>query len=167
MIDWKQIVSLHGPSAWAAACRLLGNRHDAEDCVQDAFAAAVGIAAREPVLHWRALLRRLVTARAIDQLRERYRGKHEQAPDLSEVRDAGPSPSQHAEADELLEMLRKALVRLPRDQAQVVLLHCIEGCSHEEIGEQLSLSSGAVGMVLLRARARLKELFAETLCKRS
>ena len=133
MVEWKQIVSLHSPAAWATACRLLGNRHDAEDCVQDAFAAAVAIADKEPVRHWPALLKRLVTARAIDRLRERYRGTQEQAVDLSDVRDGGPSPPQHAEAGELLEMLRNALVRLPSDQAQVVMLHCIENAATKRL----------------------------------
>lgn len=165
--DWQTIVSVHSPAAWATACRLLGDRHDAEDCVQDAFADAFALAGREPVRQWGALLKRLVTVRAVDRLRERYRRAPERSADLAEFRDSQPSPSQQVETGELLEMLRSAIARLPADQAQVVLLQCVEGCSYQEIGEQLSMSSGAVGMALLRARARLRELFSETLCGRT
>ena len=62
-VDWEHILRQAGPAVWRTACRLLGSRDDADDCVQDAFAAAVQIARQQSVQNWRALLQRLVTAR--------------------------------------------------------------------------------------------------------
>ena len=146
---------------WRTACRLLGNRDDADDCVQDAFAAAVRISHEQDVQNWRALLQRLVTARAIDRLRRRYR--RDERPDTADpaaTTDPRPKPDERAEAAELLDDLRRALSSLPGEQAQVFYLHCVEGWSYPEIGEALSLSPGAVGMLLMRGRAALKEQLA-------
>src|SRR5579863_8381309 len=74
-VDWERVVREDGPAAWRTACRLLGNRQDAEDCLQDALADLVEISRKEMVRSFRALLQRVVTARAMDQLRRRYRRK--------------------------------------------------------------------------------------------
>lgn len=162
MVDWEGIARQDGPAVWRTACRLLGNRNDADDCVQDAFAAAVRISQEQPVQNWRALLQRLVTARAIDQLRRRYRrGEPHDTPDpAATLVDPNPTPGEQAQTAELLHDLRLALACLPGDQAQVFYLHCIEGWSYPQIGQALSLSPGAVGMLLMRARATLKERLA-------
>ena len=160
-MDWEGIVRQDGPAAWRTACRLLGSRDDADDCVQDAFAAAVRISRQQPVQNWRALLQRLVTARAIDRLRRRYRrDERHDAPDPATMPDLRPAPDERAEAAELLDDLRRALPTLAGEQAQAFYLHCVEGWSYPQIGEALSLSPGAVGMLLMRARAALKERLA-------
>jgi RNA polymerase sigma-70 factor (ECF subfamily) len=161
LVDWEGIVRQDGPAVWRTACRLLGSRDDADDCVQDAFAAAVRISQQQPVQNWRALLQRLVTARAIDRLRRRYRrDDRRDAPDPATMPDPSPAPDERAEAAELLDDLRRALPTLPGEQAQAFYLHCVEGWSYPQIGEALSLSPGAVGMLLMRARAALKERLA-------
>lgn len=161
IIDWEDILRQHGPVAWRTACRLLGSRVDAEDCVQDAFAAAVQVSREHPVENWRGLLQRLVTARAIDRLRRRYRrNRSSDVPDPAGLIDPMPVPAERAEAAELLEDLRRALPTLPGEQAQVFYLHCVEGWTYPEIGEVLALSPGAVGMLLMRARTALKERLA-------
>jgi RNA polymerase sigma-70 factor, ECF subfamily len=47
------------------------NRADAEECFQEAALAALEFSRRKDVQHWRALLVRLATARAVDRLRRR------------------------------------------------------------------------------------------------
>jgi len=37
------------------------------------------------------------------------------------------------------------------------VLHCVEGWTYQEIAGHLGLSAGAVGMLILRARERLKQ----------
>jgi DNA-directed RNA polymerase specialized sigma24 family protein len=43
----------------------------------------------------------------------------------------------------------------------VLVLHAVEGWTYQEIGLELSLSAGAVGMLLLRARERLRQGLGE------
>ena len=73
MTDWSQIVAEHGPIVWKTAHRLLSNEADAADCFQRTFLSAVEFARQQPVRHWPALLRRIATSRALEQLRVRIR----------------------------------------------------------------------------------------------
>jgi RNA polymerase sigma-70 factor (ECF subfamily) len=75
MTDWKTIVDQYGGLVWAAAYRLVGNSADAADCFQETFLEAAKLARRDPVRDWAALLRHLTTARALDLLRVRCRGR--------------------------------------------------------------------------------------------
>ena len=162
MVDWEGIVARDGPAVWRTACRVLGNRDDAAECVQDAFAAAIEIAREQTVRNWRALLQRLTTTRAIDRLRRRTRRDDRPAEaGYADAADPGPDPAKSAEDRELLARLRELLPTLPGDQAQVLVLHAVEGWTYQEIGLELSLSAGAVGMLLLRARERLRQGLGE------
>ncbi len=158
-MDWKTILERDGPTAWRAAYRLLGNAADADDCLQDAALAAVQLARREPVGNWRALLTRLASARALDRLRQRYRSRLDAgsnhlagaAADLSE-------PIEHAQVDELRTHLRVALAHLSHDQATAFSLCALEGWTHTEAATQLQTPASTVGVLVHRARQRLREL---------
>jgi RNA polymerase sigma-70 factor, ECF subfamily len=158
--DWKAIVDQYGPLVWATVWRLLGRPADALDGYQETFLEAVKIARREPVHNWEALLRHLATVRALDLLRVRCRERNRTDalvdPDILLSRDA--DPSQEAEADELAGRLRVALAQLPEDQAEVFCLACLDKLSHSEVGERKGMTAGAVGVLLHRARRRLREL---------
>jgi len=161
MPDWQEILRRDGPAVWQTAYRLLNNRADADECFQEAFLAALEVSRRETVRNWRAMLQRLAATRAVDRLRERYRRRsHEQTTDWNSLPGSVPPPSQAAEEAELAQHLRDALARLPARQAEVFCLHGLEGWSYAEIAEQLSLSTDTVGVLLHRARKRLRELLA-------
>ena len=160
MTDWKRIVERHSGLVWATAYRLVGNCEDAADCFQETFLEAVRVSRKEPVGDWSALLRHLATVRAIDLLRVRYR--HRNRTDALTSSDSAVSreanPVQEAEASELAERLRAALPHLSQDQAAVFCLSCLENLSYHEIGERLGMTVNAVGVLLHRARHRLKEI---------
>ncbi len=161
MPDWQEILRRDGPAMWQTAYRLLNNRADADECFQEAFLAALEVSRRETVRNWRALLQRLAAVRAVDRLRERCRRRsREQTADWNEMPGNLPPPSQAAEEAELAQRLREALAQLPAKQAAVFCLHGLEGWSYSEIAEQLELSIDAVGVLLHRARKRLRELLA-------
>jgi RNA polymerase sigma-70 factor (ECF subfamily) len=159
MPDWQEILDRDGPAVWRTAYRLLANRADADECFQEALLAALAVARREEVQHWRALLQRLATARAVDRLRQRRRHRiYERVTDWALVRDPTPLPAQAAEDAELSERLRAALARIPAKQAQVFCLHALEDWSYQEIAQQLTISTDSVGVLMHRARRRLRQL---------
>jgi RNA polymerase sigma-70 factor, ECF subfamily len=159
MPDWQEILSRDGRAVWQAAYRYLGNRADADECFQEAFLAALEFSRRNEVRHWRALLERLVTARAVDRLRRRRRQPaRQQAADWDTLPDHAPTPHQSAEDAELSERLRTALGRLPSRQAEAFCLHCLEGWSYQEVAGQLAVSIDSVGVLVHRARKRLRQL---------
>lgn len=161
MPDWQEILSRDGAMAWRTAFRLLGNRADADECFQEACLAALAISRRESVQDWRALLHRLAAARAVDLLRARYRGARRTTMlDGDRLRDPRPTPPEGAQEAELAEELRLALGRIPRRQAEAFCLHCVEDWSYRDIAGHLGVSISSVGVLIHRARERLRGLLA-------
>jgi RNA polymerase sigma factor (sigma-70 family) len=63
-------------------------------------------------------------------------------------------------ADERQAMVRQALRRLPRREAEVLLLKYTENWSYEQLAQRLGVSESAVESRLHRARARLRHELA-------
>jgi RNA polymerase sigma-70 factor (ECF subfamily) len=160
MAEWPEILREHGRAVWQTAYRILGNRADADDCLQEACLAALRLDRRQAVQNWRGLLTHLAAARAVDRLRQRRRGPCAHRADWDTLPGPTPSPAQGAEEAELTEQLRAALSLLVPTQAQAFCLHCLEGWSYDEIARHLAVSTEAVGVHLHRARKRLRELLA-------
>ena len=158
MHDWQAILDQHGPLVWRVAHRLLGHEADAADCFQDTFVAAVRVARQQPVMSWPALLRRIATARALDRLRQRSRspGHEPWHDDLPGTSNTGPQQS--AEAAETVVRIRQALTQLPPREADVLCLWFLEQLTYEQIAEQLQISRNAVGVLLHKARRRMRRL---------
>ena len=64
-----------------------------------------------------------------------------------------PSPAPYADADSIL--LAQEVMRLPRRQQEVILLHYYQGLTGREIAQALGISDPAVSKRLKHARARL------------
>lgn len=143
---------------WRTAYRLLGNEADAADCFQRTFVSALELSRKEAIRNWPALLRRLATARALEQLRQRHRegGRLTGMPRMCADRRT-PGPAQAAAAGELAEDLRQALMGLDALQAEVFCLTCLEDFPYREVADHLGLTVNHVGVLLHRAKTFLRE----------
>lgn len=161
MIDWQAIIEEQGPVVWQTAYRLLGNHEEAADCFQETFVSALAVSQRQRVRNLSALLARLATARAIDQLRRRFRQPNcgRSTDDASAVEDQAPCPAEQAQQRELADRIRLSLHQLPAQEAQVFCLRYLNDMSYREIAGALGISTNAAGVLLHRAKARLRELF--------
>jgi RNA polymerase sigma-70 factor (ECF subfamily) len=157
MTDWSEVVRRHGPLVWRTAYRLLSHEADAADCFQRTFLAAVELAATQPLRNWPAVLARLATARALDQLRKRYRESGRSAGLADDPPAARPGPVELAQAGELAGTLRAALGEIDPAQAEVFCLVCLEGLSNAEAAGQLGITANHAGVLLHRARSALRE----------
>ena len=162
MTDWSQIVEQHGAIVWKTARRLLNHDADAADCFQRTFLAAVEFARQQQVRHWPALLQRLATSRALEQIRVRIRDRGRQTTfDGGALVDlASRDPFDAAQTSELAERLRLALADIDPRQSQVFCLTQLEGLSYDDVATELGLTVNHVGVLLSRARATLKERLA-------
>ncbi len=165
MTHWESVVEQYGNLVWVTAYRLLGDRDDAADCFQEAFLTALKISRRQKVRSWGALLTRLVTCRAIDRLRRNIRrtNRFDASPDLTLVESRNPTPSQELQATELAARLRHTLTLLPPLQAEVFSLRYVSELSYGDIARELKMKKSAVGVLLHRARRRLKKLLESDL----
>ena len=159
VIDWQAVVNKHGPIVWNTAYRLLGNHTDTADCFQETFVCALEVSRRQHVYSFPALLVRLATARAIDRLRRRMREPNvsTETADYVDVPSDDVEPYQHVQAKELAEGLREALTQLPQQEAQVFCMRYLNNMSYRQIGKQLGIKNSTAGVLLHRARTKLRE----------
>lgn len=162
MTDWEAIVRGHGPTVWRTLFRLLGRRADIDECFQETFLSALEMSRRQKVVCWSALLQTVATRKAVDRLRRKYRDREESV--VIEAMASGMSdPSRAAEEAERAGLLEQAMTRLPARQAEAICLHALSGWSYQEIGQQLGMSSSAVGTSIHRGKQRLRELLEVSL----
>jgi RNA polymerase sigma factor (sigma-70 family) len=182
MIDLEEIRSRHGLLIWNTVYRILRDHADALDCYQDVFYEILAraekgtgpICAKHPegrsgkldlspfpdreVENWPGYLRWLATRRAIDRLRTRRRrqGRFD-ATDVERVQSAASEPAETAQLNELADRVRFELTRLPQRQAEAFWLSCVEDMSYQEIARQLDVDPSTVGVLIHRARLRLRK----------
>jgi RNA polymerase sigma-70 factor (ECF subfamily) len=155
------------PRALAAALRVVHNRDDAEDAVQDAFLKVWRcLAAFEGRSSFSTWIHRIVTNASLDLLRrtssrpetvERADGQ-EMAVDAA-VRDGEPSNEQTPESElcgyEIQTLVRTAVATLPAAHRQAVELREFEDCSYQEMAEIIQCPVGTVMSRLHHARQKL------------
>jgi RNA polymerase sigma-70 factor (ECF subfamily) len=155
------------PSAYNLARWLTRNEHDAEDIVQEASLLAFRGFDRFRGGDPRAWLLAIVRNAAYSFLRRR-RGGEAASLDLSceglhEPADEALDPEERLvrEADERL--VQEALVELPAEFREVIVLREMEGLSYKEIAEVADVPIGTVMSRLARARHRLHAALAARL----
>lgn len=142
------------------AVRLLGNRSDAEEAVQEAFVAAwrrlPGFRGEAAFSSW---MYRIVTNRCLMLVRKRR-----PVTTLDELRDLpGPesdSPEHVAETRDRAAALQRALLNLPTDQRTCWILRELHGLGYEDIATIVAARPDAVRGRLYRARRALAEVMA-------
>jgi len=131
---------------------------DADDALQDTLltiSTRLGeFEGRSSFMSWVFTLVRTACARRRRGLKNRPA-----VPDdhLSDLRDLGPSPEDHASDAELSAALTRAIDRLPEDHREVILLRDVEGLSAADAAAAIGISVDAVKSRLHRARAALRE----------
>lgn len=158
--DWGRIVADHGPAVWATVLRILKHHEDAQDCYQQTFLDAFRSTRRAPATNWIALLLSIATRRAIDRLRERIaaRNRRDQAAAFATPFAA---TGDHVHQVDLMDALRTGLAGLPEKQAVALWLRSVEELSYAEIAAELEVDANQVGVLIHRARASLKQRFAD------
>ncbi len=158
MIHWQRLLAEHGPNMYRAACRILGRGEDAEDCLQEIFLELLAREDPPAADNWSAMLRWMVTVRAIDRLR-RTRSQREVGPEpLDTTAARGDDPAAQASAAEIGEWLRATLAELPPRRAQVFALRYFADMSYADIASVVEIERNAVGTILHDARRQLRTM---------
>jgi len=154
-----ELVNQHGQMVFSTAYRILGNAEDAEDALQDVFLKLLRIWNPETVRDWGAYLRVAASRSAVDILRRNRRRLQHQSVLDEEIEDPGrQNPRSVAMQHQKATFLREALTYLSKREARVFALRYFEEFSYEEIAEEMGLRINLIGVVLHRARARLKKI---------
>lgn len=145
--------------------RLLGRDGSAEDAVHEVFLRAQrGFSGYDPARPFRAWLLSITSHYCIDVLRRRSReGRIFQASDLEPGDLAGdaPSPLHHAIDAERRNGLLAAVEGLPSRYRVPLVLRYFQELDYQAIAETCGVSRDNVGVLLFRARRRLRDTLEE------
>ena len=143
-VDWEALVTENENRLYRAALSILGDPHEAEDAVQDAFLKYLE-KAPESLDNPGAWLMRVLVNGCKSRLRLSWR-KVLPLPETLPV----PGPEEREELEELFS--------LPPEDRAVLHLYYYEGWSTEEIARMLRLQPGSIRSRLTPARQKLRRL---------
>ena len=142
----------HTPALYRLALRLTGgSAADAEDITHDAWIRAVE---RLATFEWRAALRTWLSAFVIRRAYELERATTASARPVEELA-AGAEDEALQGSYERLD-LERAIAGLADGFRQVFVLHDVQGYTHQEIADLLSIEPGTSKSQLSRARRALR-----------
>lgn len=147
----------HTPAVYQFVLRLVGgNAQEAEDVIQETWMrAARGLDG----FKWKSALRSWLTGIALNRVREMARKKQRSLVEVErewEISDVVSDPGQRID-------LERALELLPPGFRTVLVLHDVEGFTHQEIGSRLGITDGTSKSQLHGARRAMRRILGEGL----
>jgi RNA polymerase sigma-70 factor (ECF subfamily) len=156
---FHRLVDRHAAPLFRLATTLVKTHDDAEDVVQETFAAAFkalhSFQQRSSVKTWLFAIcyRQAALLRRKNKNPIRMLGEDESVTaDPTTMGRKGHVPSVDTRLD-----VQAALAKLPEDQRAILMLREFDGLSYEEIATVLELPRGTVESRIFRARQALKE----------
>lgn len=149
---FRELYRRHTPVLYSLALRLVGGSEtDAQDAIQDTWIRACQTL---PVFEWRSSLRTWLTGILINRARELSRQRQRRSEDeLTDEYPAAVSVGQGESID-----LEQAIARLPPGYRHVLVLHDVEGYTHEEISKLLEINAGTSKSQLHNARKAIRAI---------
>jgi len=154
-----QIYEQNSPALFRYAYRLLGDSDLAEECVAETFSRFLQAVQnrRGPDQHVNAYLYRI----AHNWITDYYRRKTNEPLDPNLTADKQDGPFHQVAQWQEQDRVRQALLRLPPEHRQVIVLRFLEEWSHEQIAALLGKTVEATRATQHRALAILRRLLIE------
>lgn len=160
---YAELVNRHKARAMTLAMRMLNNREDAEEALQDAFVRAFRALPKfEMKSSFATWFYRIVFNVCSTMLQKRGEtfvvslDDEEQEAALA-IPSSDGSPDIHIESNEFSSVAREEMERLPVTYRTVVTLFFVQEMSYDEIVAVTGLPLGTVKTYLFRARVLLRE----------
>lgn len=168
---YDELVKRYQERIYATIYHMTSNHEDANDLAQDsflkAFQALNSFKGGSSFYTW---LYRIAVNKTINFLKQRKKRQHLSLNDLDFNAEHDPdlmalisekTPFRDAGLSELQKTLNAALLKLSEPHRLVVVLHDVQGLSHEEIGEIVGCNIGTVRSRLFYARQQLQGYLSE------
>lgn len=147
---------------YRVALRMLGDPHDAQDAVQDAFLQAwqylPGFRGEAQFSTW---LTRILLNRCANVHRSRRPAQPLPEPDATPEELRSPAAETLAVAAQRRDAVRRAVLSLPVDQRAALVLTTFAGYTHAETARILGISDSAAKVRAHRARRALADVLQE------
>lgn len=168
---YDELVRRYQGRIYGLVYNMTSHREDTLDLVQDIFVKAynslAGFRGQSSFYTW---IYRIAINQTINFLKKRCRHNTLSLNDLDSAAERDPayvelsakdSPARDANLGELQEKMNKALQTLSEKHRAVVVMHDLQGLSHEEIAQTLGCSQGTVRSRLFYARQLLQNELTE------
>ncbi len=153
-----QLYQLYSKAMFNVCYRMMSNREEAEDLLQDSFTDAFHrlhtFRYESSFGHW---LKRVTVHKCINEIKRKKA-------DLDYYDDMGWFENQEEEKEEAygngltVENVKKAMEHLPSGSRMIFSLYLLEGYDHVEISQILDISESNSKSQYMRARRKIKEL---------
>jgi RNA polymerase sigma-70 factor (ECF subfamily) len=154
LAGFNRMVSEHGSTLYRMAYRMVGDQHEAEDLVQEAFRSAWRSRRLfQPGGGERAWLASILRRRVADHWRRPRPPTVLAGPSNIEVGQPALDPLRNDFTDEM----QRALEKLPQDLRETLLLVVVAELTHQEAADLLGIPLGTVLSRVSRARRQLRE----------
>ncbi len=164
---FDQLVQKYQDRLYNTLVHALGNRHEAEDVMQDAFCQAYTklstFKGKSAFYTW--LYRIAFNASVSRRRRKRPVLSTDQQQEAfgEEPRDETEQAEDTVLREERADMVHEALASLSEEHRSILVLREMDGCCYDTIADILALSPGTVRSRLHRARMQLREQLMDVL----
>ncbi len=154
----QKLYSLTSANLFAVSLRILKDREQAEDCLQNAYikiwkhAGGYDVQKAKPMTWMNTIVRN----QALDMLR-RKRVQEVSDESLQYIADDGPGQEYQLILSRSSDNIHRCLRGLPEQQRCCIELAYFDGLTHQEMSDQLQYPLGSVKTWVRRGLARLKE----------
>src|SRR5471030_43441 len=171
--SYDELVKRYQQRIYATIYHMTSNHEDANDLAQDAFIKAFqALKSFKGGSTFYTWLYRIAVNKTINFLKQRKNRTHISLNDIDFNAEhdtdlitliSEKTPRRDAGLNELQKKLNEALLKLSEPHRVVVVLHDVQGQSHEEIAEILDCNIGTVRSRLFYARQQLQSLLTDYL----
>jgi RNA polymerase sigma-70 factor, ECF subfamily len=159
---FNQLVEVYQDHLWSLVVRMVPDRDQAADAVQEAFFSAYRNMHSFRGGSVRSWLSRIAINAAMDQQRYKKRRPAQPYPELEDESWQPPAtedadPVQTAMQGERTRVLNAALAAITPDQRNAIVLFDVEGYDYAEIAEMTNVSLGTVKSRIHRGRLALRD----------
>jgi RNA polymerase sigma-70 factor (ECF subfamily) len=170
---YDELIKRYQERIYATVYHMTSNHEDANDLAQEAFVKAYqALKSFKGGSSFYTWLYRIAVNKTINFLKQRKNRQHMSLNDLDFNAEHDPdlvalisdkTPRRDAGLAELQEKLNGALLKLSEHHRMAVVLHDVQGLSHEEIAKIMHCNIGTVRSRLFYARQQLQALLADYL----
>ena len=157
--EFKLLVMPYSDRIYRMAYRLMGNREEAEDAVQEVYLKLWGL--RNNLGKYNsieALSIRITRNLCLDNLRRRKTSQEAVKSERLNGEIYSETPLENLEKKEEKEVVLSLIAALPEPQRTLVHLRHLEEKEYDEIAEMVNMNVNAIRVSISRARKQMREM---------
>jgi RNA polymerase sigma-70 factor, ECF subfamily len=157
-MGWADVVAKYADVVYTMAYRLTGDDEEARDLAQDVLIRLHRGLAKYREGNFEGWLYRTTVNAFRDRLRKRKRLREDALPEEPPGMRTTGIVEEEVQRGELHDIVQRALVRVPAEYREAVVLRDLEGRSYDEIAAILGIPAGTVRSRIHRGREALRQL---------